>query len=180
MDQMGEATWADVAPEDLGRAQAHERWTSGHRVALQLAVLWWYPGCRMLSSLATTKGVLAPWAGKKAGLVGTWRWAIWEFSDQVEFGAKSGAGRGWGVPESNEAFSDLCVGWKAGKAINLSILYRHSIILAPPCSRMSELDQTRRKLPSGLLGLEHCFMLAVVHLRSPFHLCSNPVRWEHT
>lgn len=39
---MGEATWADVAPKDLGRAHAHERWTSVHRVAPQLAVLWWY------------------------------------------------------------------------------------------------------------------------------------------
>lgn len=39
---MGEATWADVAPEDLGRAQARERWRSGHRVTPQLAMLWWY------------------------------------------------------------------------------------------------------------------------------------------
>lgn len=57
---MGEAMWADVAPEDLGRAQTHECWKSGHRVAPQLAMLWWY--------LATTTGILVLWAGKGAGL----------------------------------------------------------------------------------------------------------------
>lgn len=49
-------------------------------------------------------------------------------------------------------------------------------VLEPLCSSMSELDQTRRKLPSGLPGLEHPLKLAVVPLKSPLHLCSNPVR----
>lgn len=71
-----------------------------------------------------------------------------------------------------------CVDWKAGRAINLGILCRHSRILEAPCSRTSELDQTRRKLPSGHPGLEHPFKPAVVHLTSPLRLCSNPVRWE--
>lgn len=66
------------------------------------------------------------------------------FSDQVELRAESRTGRGWRVPESSEAFGDFCVGCKIGRAINLSILCRHSRILEPPDSRMSELDQTRR------------------------------------
>lgn len=67
---MGEATWADVAPEDLGRAQPsprtlEERALCGTPAGCALVV----PGCRRLSSLATAKGVLALWAGKEE----TWR-----------------------------------------------------------------------------------------------------------
>lgn len=67
---MGEATWADVAPEDLGRAQpspqALEEWALCVTPAGCALVV---PGCRRLSSLATAKGILALWAGKE----GTWR-----------------------------------------------------------------------------------------------------------
>jgi hypothetical protein len=48
----------------------------------------------MLTSLATTKGVLAQWAGKRAEVMGTWRVGYLGISNQIEFGAKSGAGKG--------------------------------------------------------------------------------------
>lgn len=61
------------------------------------------PGCRMLTSLATTKGALALWAGKEAGLTGILEGGIPKpFSDQVEFRAETRAGRGWSVLGSNE------------------------------------------------------------------------------
>lgn len=134
------------------------------------------PGCSMLSSLATTTGILVLWAGKGAGLAhGDLEGGIPGNSlTRLNLGQSLGLAEGG---ESSEAFGDLCVGWKVGRAINLSILCRHSRILEPLCSRMSELDQTRCKQATVWPpGLEHLFKLAVVHLMSPLHLCSNPVR----
>lgn len=110
---MGEATWADVAPEDLGRAQpspqALEEWALCVTPAGCALVV---PGCRRLSSLATAKGILALWA------------------------------------ESWNLHAAECQNWT------------------------KEMQATH-----GFPGLEHPLMLAVVHLKSPFHLCSNPVRF---
>lgn len=63
--------WADVAAEGLERARVHERaleeWAPCGTPAACLLVV---PGCRMLPSLAMTKGALALWAGKEAELPG--------------------------------------------------------------------------------------------------------------
>lgn len=62
--------WADVAAEGLEKGpspRALEEWAPCGTPAACLLVV---PGCRMLPSLATTKGALALWAGKEAELTG--------------------------------------------------------------------------------------------------------------
>lgn len=71
---MGEAMWVDVAPEDLGRAQTHECWKSGHRVAPQLAMLWWYLAAECYPAWQLQREFLS--CGQVRGLgwlMGTWK-----------------------------------------------------------------------------------------------------------
>lgn len=119
----------------------------------------------MISSLVATKGVLTLWAGKGAGLMGG---IPGNSLTRLNLGLSLGLAEGGEFQKAMRLLGiSPCVGWKAGRAINLGILCRHSRILEAPCSRTSELDQTRRKLPSGHPGLEHPFKPAVVHLTSP-------------
>lgn len=109
---MGEALWAAVAAAGLG-GPAVSRLEVGTVGGPQLRVLWalgdWAGrrGSRMITSLAASRGALAPWAGKEAGGgVGSQRVGIWSTpSARNEPGKlRLGAGRGWEGPRRKEGF----------------------------------------------------------------------------
>lgn len=142
----------------------------------QLAVLWWYLAAEGYPAWRLQREFL-PCGQVRRGLGG---WDTWAFSlISLNLGLSLGLAEGG---EFQKAIRLLMISAWAGRQEGLLISASCAVIPESWNLHAAECQNWTKEMQAthGFPGLEHPLMLAVVHLKSPFHLCSNPVRWECT